>query len=319
MPGKLYGLGLGGACEPFKIILSDFNGADIIEELKAEISDILDTGVADGSPVPVYIMTGVLGAIRVEVLILYIYGGVPFILDPYVGIEGGGLRDGTLVRGGSFVGAMLSVESNRMAFSLGYVDSPDQAYGYAVTYTRGNPLVKNTGISDNTVALYLSSNSGSVTRVGSIQKLGGSLFDVFAFNNTESALIRDDKDFIGGEPDRQNGIRQGKYEVILFGGDPDIVQVGAHSSLYGDMFCVWVPNDARFIECAKNMLMQGDLPRDSAYVDYDDLADAYAMYASKLLEDERDADSAAEDDDVPDFVYSDDDEDESADTDIRMP
>lgn len=304
MPGKMYWLGLTACCEPFKIVLSDYDGEDIIEALKTEISDILDSGEYDGRPIPVYIMTGVLGAIRVEVLILYIFGGAPLMLDPSVAIEGGGTRDGHLVTGNTFISRMYA-DNNSMVYSLGYVDSPSEAYEYAVKYTRTNPLVKNAGISDDTASLYISSNSESVQTVGKIQRLGGSVFDVYAFNNTESSLIRTDKDFIGGEPYEQNGIHRGKYEVILYGGDPVIVPVGAICGAQGDFFRVWVPNDAGFIECTTSMLSYGDIPNESLYVDYDDLADAYAMYSAKLVSEEQEADANAESDagDVPDFDY----------------
>jgi hypothetical protein len=115
-------------------------------------------------------------------------------------------------------------------------------------------------------------------------------------------------DFIGGEPDVEDDTegQRGRYEVILVGGNPDIVPIGVITGLDGWMFTVWVPNEAGFVECGLRMLAQGDIPHDVMYVDEVELEQAFDMYSQKLQEDARVADekdAPPEKDDVPDFDY----------------
>ena len=52
-------------------------------------------------------------------------------------------------------------------------------------------------------------------------------------------------------------------EVILVGGDPDIVRVGSQATPNGFMFDVWIPNDARYYNTSNPVYFLNALNVDS--------------------------------------------------------
>lgn len=308
MPSLAYMNGFSSVHPPYAVVQSDYDGADVVEEMMEELDRMSDEPECQGRPVPIYFVGGSIGAITTEVLYMYMFGGVPFILDPGIAVEGSGTEDAVMVnRSGKFITEMF-MRDNGHVFSIGYVDDPCDAYSYAVEYTRRNVPSKDSGIDETLVNNYLTANPYSMTHVGTIQKPGGTVFDVYAIGATESAMFRPDKDFIGGEPDVENdkdGVG-GRIEVLLCGGNPDIVCIGSICSIDGWMFNVWVPNEAGYIDCGSHMLTQGDIPRDVLFVDEDEIAQAYLMYDEKLRHDEMEAegvDIEENETDVPDFDY----------------
>lgn len=308
MPSLSYMNGYSSVHPPFAVVQCNYDGADPVEELKDELDKMSDEPECQGRPVPIYYVSGTLGAISTEVIYMYMFGGVPLILDPGIVVEGSGTDDAMMVnRSGRFVTEMF-MHGNDHVFSIGYVDDPCDAYSYAVEYTRRQVPTKDTSLDADMVNSYLSANPYSMTHVGTIQRPGGTMFEVYAIGSTESAMFRPDKDFMGGEPDVENdrdGVR-GRIEVLLCGGDPDIVCIGAICGLDGWLFNVWVPNEAEYIDCGTKMLAQNDIPHDVLYIDEDELAQAYLMYDEKLRHDEMEAegiDTEEDETDVPNFDY----------------
>jgi len=307
MASLAYMNGLSSVSAPFAVVATDYDGSDIVDSLKDELDRMSDEPECQGRPIPVYTVSGMLGSIRTEVFYLYMLGGVPMILDPALVVEGGGDDDAVMTnRSGRFIEAMFGA-NNTHVFSIGYVDSPDDAYPYAMEFTRSHVPNKDTGIDESIVNSYIAANPNTVTHVGTIQRPGGTRFDVYAMTETESAMFRPNKDFMGGEPDVEDwkeGAR-GPIEVILCGGNPDIVCVGGICSLDGWLFDIWVPNEPDFVDCAMHMVEQGDIPQDVLYIDEDELAQAYVMYLEKLRSDEASEDETEEEEetDVPDFDY----------------
>ena len=299
--------GLSSVRAPFAVVQTNYDGADTVEEIKAEFDKMSEEPECQGRPVPVYSVSGTLGAINTELVYLYMLGGVPFILDPGIAVEGSGTDDAMLVNRSGKLVTSLYMSDNTHVYSIGYVDDPCDAYSYAVEFTRRQVPSEDTGIDPDLVNSYIGANPYSITHVGTIHRPGGTRFDVYAIGATESAMFRPDKDFIGGEPyneDDHDGVA-GRIEVLLCGGNPDIVCIGSVCSMDGWMFSVWVPNEAEYIECGKWILSQGDFPCDVLYVDEDELAQAYVMYEEKLRHDEMEADGIDTDEetDVPDFDY----------------
>lgn len=308
MPSLAYMNGYSSVHPPYAVVQADYDGADVVDELKETLDEMSDDPECAGRPVPIYTVGGSFGAITTELLYLYMLGGVPFILEPGIVVEGSGTDDARMVnRAGRFISGMY-MKDNNYVYSIGYVDDPCEAYAYAVEFTSRQVPSKDTGIDPGLVNSYIAANPYAMTHVGSIQKMGGTLFDVYAISATESAMFRPDKDFMGGEPDVENdrdGI-SGRIEVILCGGNPDIVCIGTICSIDGWMFNVWVPNEAGYVECGKWMLDQGDIPRDVLFVDEDELSQAYIMYEEKLRHDAMEAEGVdldEEESDVPDFDY----------------
>lgn len=303
MPSASYMNGLSSVYRTFSVLLSDYDGNDIVAELMEELDVMSDEEECQGRPVPVYIMTGTIGAIRTEMLFFYMLGGVPLILSPAFAVTGTGVGDAKMtLDGGRLLAAMYS-RNNNFVYSVGYVDSPAEAYAAAVEYTRTNVPTPDPGIDRELVESYIAGKGGAMLPLGVIEKPGGTRLEVYAFDETESSMFRPDKDFMGGRPDEESGRVRGKTEVILYGGNPDIVCVGGICSADGAFFDVWVPNEKGYIDCARHMIEQGDIPRDTLYIDEDDLAQAYVMYDDKLRSDEAKSDEEDEDTDVPDFDY----------------
>lgn len=307
MPSVSYMCGLSSVRTPYAVIQSDYDGSDVIDELKDELDRMSDDPECQGRPVPIYSIGGAIGSIRVELIYLYMLGGVPLILDPGIVVEGSGTDDAAMVnRAGRFITGMY-MNDNMHVYSIGYVDDPCDAYRYAVDFTRRNVPSKDTGIDADLVNTHIAANPDSMEHVGTIQNPGGTRFDVYAISATESAMFRPDKDFMGGEPDVENDVDgvAGRTEVLLCGGNPDIVCIGSVCSSDGWVFSVWVPNERGYVDCGTRMLEQDDIPHDVLYVDEDELAQAYAMYFDKLRSDEMEADGVDTDEesDVPDFDY----------------
>lgn len=296
-----YEQGLSSVTPPFKIVLSDHDGADIIAEFKKEVNKMLEEDECKYRPVPCYITTGVLGNMRAEMVIVYIYAGIPFILAPLLCIEGYDATHAKMAPGGYFISRMYEKDNTR-AFSLGYVDKPSQVYKYAKEYTKKNPIIDSIDIDEKVINTYIVNNIKTVKSVGTIYRVGGSRFEVYGFDTDESRMIRTTKDFVGGNPYIENGIPEGKTEVILYGGNPDIVQLGDFCTKDGNIFGVWVPNGEKFVKKGSEILTKFILPNDIFVVDEDELAEVYAMagmYLEKLdaAEDEEPEDES----DVPDI------------------
>lgn len=306
MASLAYINGLSAVAPPFAVIHSDYDGGDCCDELMAEFDKMSDEPACQGRSVPAYSVRGTLGAITVDLIYFYMFGGVPFILDPGVIAVTDGERGAVMVnRSGQFISELFS-RNNGEVFSIGYVDDPCEAYSYAVEFTRRTVPTKDTGIDADLVNSYIAANPDSMMHVGTIQNPGGTIFDVYAISSTESAMFRPDKDFMGGEPDVEDDKEGsgGRIEVILCGGNPDIVCIGSICSAEGWMFSVWVPNEKGFVDCGKHMLEQGDVPLDAICFDEDDLEQAYHMYEEKLRYDESEAEGEEDEEtDVPDFDY----------------
>lgn len=307
MPSRGYENGLASICSRFAVVQSNYDGADCVEELSDEFDKMADDPDCAGRPVPVYSMRGTVGSVEVDLVYMFMLGGVPLILDPGIVVRGTG--DGNVEEvqaSGRFITEMFT-HNNTSVFSIGYVDDPCDAYAYAVDFTSRSVPMPDTGISADLVNSYLATHPDTMTHVGTIQRMGGTIFDVYAIDATESAMFRPDKDFMGGEPDVEDDKEnRGRIEVLLCGGNPEIVCVGSLCGADGWMFRVWVPNEAGYVDCAMHMLEQDDIPREALYVDSDELAQAYMMYDEKLTHDQMvqdGEDGAEEEDDVPYFDY----------------
>jgi hypothetical protein len=310
MPSRSYENGLGSICSRFAVLQSNYDGADCVEELAAEFDRMADDPECQGRPVPVYSMRGTVGNVEVDLVYFYMLGGVPLILDPGIVVKDfGNGRIEEIQTSGRFVTEMFS-HNNDAVFSIGYVDDPCEAYAYAVEYTSRNVPSPDTGIDAGLVNSYLATHPDTMLHVGTIQKMGGTVFDVYAVGATESAMFRPDKDFMGGEPDVEDDKEnRGKVEVLLCGGNPDIVCIGSVCGADGWMFRVWVPNERGYVDCGMHIIEQDDIPREALYVDSDELAQAFILYDEKLkydeLAEEGETGEEEEESDVPDFDYED--------------
>ena len=141
---------------------------------------------------------------------------------------------------------------------------------------------------------------------GVVDEPGGRRFDVYTIDGTTSSVIRPNKDF-SGDPLVESGLNKDDREVILVGGNPDIVPIGSLCTHFGTLFRVWVPNDAAVLSIAKDELDDEHLPEDIFRLDEDNIADAYAPFyteAKKLDDDEKRIEDGEEPEETQDDVES---------------
>lgn len=79
MPSLSYMNGYSSVHPPFAVVQCNYDGADPVEELKDELDKMSDEPECQGRPVPIYYVSGTLGAISTEVIYMYMFGGVPLI------------------------------------------------------------------------------------------------------------------------------------------------------------------------------------------------------------------------------------------------
>jgi hypothetical protein len=147
----------------------------------------------------------------------------------------------------------------------------------------------------NASVLRMEVNSGRIAPVGHLYTPGGDLYEIFSLNSTQSKIIRRLKDF-STNPVDERSIPEGMQEIVLLGGDPDIVQLGDFVNNQGCLYSVWVPNEPRNYWLGNKILEEEWLPVNSFNIKYDDMIESYAMLYSELaeLDNRADVDSGEE-------------------------
>jgi hypothetical protein len=299
-----------GTCSCFaqySVVLSDEDGADIVQLFKDEIDGMMGSPGLFYTPVPFYVTMGTIGNLHAEFLVLFLYAGIPFIMSSAFSIDGAGLSDAIVTREGGRLVSRLYAENNRNVYSLGYIQVGENPLEYARDYLEHSPPIASPDI-DMMVAEEHIVNAKMNHRVGVISRDGGTRLEIYALDTDESRMIRANKDF-GDDPYMERGIPVGMVEVVAYGGMPDIISIGSVCSADGSLFEVWVPNAPGLTSVARNMFEDGVLPLDAFTLDTDGVEECYARFHGKLreMEDEAiDREIEAEtDEETPPSIYDD--------------
>lgn len=279
-------LGLCSCFEQYSVVLSDEDGSDIVQLFKDEIDGMMGNPELFYTPVPFYIATGTIGNIHSEMLIVFLYAGIPFILSSPYAIDGAGLGDAVVTRDGGRLISKVYGQNNRHVYSLGYIQSGENPLEHAKEFLMHNLPMSAPDI-DEMVAEEHIVNAKINERIGVISKDGGTRLEIYAFDTDESRMIRANKDFVK-DPIAERGIPAGMREVIAYGGLPDIICIGSIGSTDGSVFDVWVPNAPVLTRAARGIFEDEVLPIDAFTLDTEGVEECYAMFHSKLreLEDE---------------------------------
>lgn len=279
-------LGLCSCFKQYSVVLSDEDGSDIVQMFKDEIDMMMGNPELFYTPVPFYIATGTIGNIHTEMFIVFLYAGIPFILSSPFAIDGSCLSDAEVTRNGGRLISKVYAQNNRHVYSLGYIQSGENPLEYAKEFLMHNVPMSAPDIGE-TVAEEHIVNAKINERIGVISKDGGTRLEIYAFDTDESRMIRTNKDFVK-DPIAESGIPVGMWEVIAYGGRPDIICIGSTCSTDGSVFDVWVPNAPVLTRVARGIFEDEGLPNDVFTIDAEGVEECYAMFHRKLreLEDE---------------------------------
>ena len=279
-------LGLCSCFAQYSVVLSDEDGSDIVQLFKNEIDGMMGNPELFYTPVPFYVATGTIGNIHAEMLIVYLYAGIPFILSSPFAIDGSGLADAVVTRDGGRLISKVYAQNNRHVYSLGYIQIGENPLEHAKEFLMHNLPMSSPDISEFVAEEHIV-NAKINERIGVISKDGGTRLEIYAFDTDESRMIRTNKDFVK-DPIAERGIPAGMWEVIAYGGLPDIICIGSICSTDGSVFDVWVPNAPVLTRTARGIFEGGVLPIDAFTLDTEGVEECYAVFHGKLreLEDE---------------------------------
>ena len=279
-------LGLCSSFAQYSVVLSDEDGDDIVQAFKDEIDGMMGNPELFYTPVPFYIATGTIGNIHAEMLNVFVYAGIPFILSSSYAIDGAGIGDAVVTRDGGRLISKVYGQNNRHVYSFGYIQSGESPLEHAKEFLMHNLPMPLPDI-DEMVAEEHIVNAKINERIGVISKDGGTRLEIYAFDTDESRMIRANKDFVK-DPIAERGIPAGMREVVAYGGLPDIISVGSICSTDGSVFDVWVPNAPVLTRAARGIFEDEVLPIDAITLDTEGVEECYAKFHSKLreLEDE---------------------------------
>ena len=160
-----------------------------------------------------------------------------------------------------------------------------EEYVSQIEYMQKNPAIPSQDISFDLTKSFAANNA--MRYWGAIYRPGGYMYDIYTANRTVSRSIRPNKEF-GNDPLNEIDKLPDGMEVLLMGGEPDVVPVGTLANPVGMLFDVWVPNHKRYYKSAMTLLSSGCVPNDIFYFDEDDLIENYAilMKAMHVLDEE---------------------------------
>ena len=278
--------------------LSDVDGTDIVADFKDYVSELKKRYPDSSPPVKVFCTSGVIGMYaRADMLYAMVYGGIPYILPVHRSLEGIDENDAEFSDSVNRMVARLSSADSDHVVSLGMVDTTINVQEYVLNYARKSPLFDSTDIDPNLVKMAI--KNGTIGSIGSLYLPGGYLYDIYAIEPILTRTFRPYRDYTQQQDDLPSG-----REVILVGGEPEIVCVGLQSAPNGFIYDVWVPNDARYYARAKEVVENCRIPMGALSVDDDEYLEAYAILMKILKDLDEEANGPAQEADAPDIMVN---------------
>lgn len=262
---------------------SNIDGDDMATDFRKFIEMAVNDKSMWNRPIKCFFNTGVYQVnARTEYAILFVMGGVPYILTTRICLAGTDEHDPEFMTADNSVIAQIISENAKNVASVGFVDPSENVTNYVSEFVKSNPVMKNPNIS---YALALDfSISGAMRYHGAIYKPGAFLYDIFTTNRVVSLAIRPNKDFATGDTMNENASLPDGMEILLVGGEPDLVSVGTVCTPNGCMFDVWVPNRKNFYKSAVNAMANEYLPCDAFELNEEDFIKSYAILVTTLRE-----------------------------------
>ena len=299
--------GLARTAGPEKFVyMSDIDGSDMLEDFKMYVGKLKEENPDSCFPVKVFMNSGVFGMYaHTEMLIVMVYGGIPYILPIHRSLDGIDEADAEFVSRNNSVITRLFNQNSSHVVSLGQVGDDVNLNEYVLARAKSSPMFESTDIDISLVGMAIA--DGTINTVGSLYLPGGYLYDIYVIDGVTARAIRPYRDFTVDRVDGTDHLAYGR-EVILVGGEPDVVCVGSQVAPDGYVYDVWVPNDARYYSRARAAVTSGILPLLGVSVEDDEYEESYAMLLKMLLELDEEANGPADDDTSPDILVNPDDD-----------
>lgn len=264
----------------YSIFLSDLEGTSMTDEFKAFIESCIIDKKYWYAPIKVFSCSGVLGMYaRCEYSVVLILDGVPFIMSSRVKLEGTDEYDPEFLTSDNSVMAALMSENSNKVVSAGFIDPSSDVTKYVSEYIQKNPAIPSVDISFDLAKSF--AKNDKMKYWGAIYKPGGYMYDIYSIDRTVSRAIRPNKEF-GNDPLNEVDRLPEGMEVLLIGGEPDIVPLGTMANKNGMLFDVWIPNQRRYYKFAMSILGAGYIPNDIFVFDEDDMVENYAILMKAL-------------------------------------
>lgn len=285
------------------VYLSDVDGTDLSEEVKTYIAELKKHYPDMSPPVKMFTASGIIGMYaRTEMMYVMVYGGIPYIMPVHRVLDGLDENDARFETATNRIVATLGNKDSNHVISLGFVESNVNVNEYVLDYAKKSPMFDSADIDANLVKMAI--KNGTISSMGSLYLPGGYLYDIYAIDPVLSRTLRPYRDFTQAQAELPQG-----REVILLGGDPEIVYVGAQYSQSGFLYDIWVPNDARYYNRAKKAVADGILPLGQLVVDDDEYLESYAILIKILRELDEEVNGPADEEAAPDIIVNGDDTD----------
>lgn len=279
------------------VYLSDIDGTDLVEQFKQYIQELLNKYPNSSPPVKVFAASGVLGMYaRVEMAYVMVYGGIPYIFPVHRSVSGIDEHDADFDNSLNQVITRLCNSDSGHVVSLGYVDDTVNVNDYVLDWSKKSPLLDAVDIDPNLVKMAI--HDGKMYPIGSLYLPGRYMYDIYVIDTVLGKAIRPYKDFtVAG-----NNIPKHGKEVILVGGDPDIVLAGVQTSLDGFVYEAWVPNVAKYYGRAVDAVRRASVPMGQFVVDDDEYLECYAMLLKMLRDLDEEVNGVSQEADAPDMM-----------------
>lgn len=286
--------------------LSDIDGNDSIDDFQSYVNDLKSKYPDMSPPVKVFSASGVLGMYaRTNMTYVMIYGGIPYIIPIHRELDGTDEHDAEFSNTNNRIVQSMSNRGCNHVVSLGFVDDTVNVNEYVLNYAKKSPLFDSNDLDYNVVLMAIQSDK--IHPIGSLYFPGGALYDIYVLEPLYSKTFRTFKDFT-----KPNETFPAGKEVMLVGGDPEIVYVGTQAAPNGLLLDVWVPNTANNYNRAAQIVANGLLPLGTVVADDDELLESYAILMKMLREMDEEMNGPAPDDTIPDMIVG---SDEDTDTD----
>jgi len=287
------------------VYMSDIDGTDILDEFKIYVTQLRAENSDSCFPVKVFVNSGVYGMYaRTEMIVVLMYGGIPYILPVHRSLEGIDEGDAEFsVKNNSIIAKLYNQNASRV-ISLGVVEDTVDVPQYVLERAKSAPLFESPDIDRSLVSMAIA--NGSINTIGSIYLPGGYLYDIYVLSSITARAIRAYRDY---EDNTDSGFSGS--EVILVGGDPDVVPVGNQIAPNGYVYEVWVPNDARYYYRAKEVVSNGWLPLLGVTVDDGEFEESYSMLLKMLHDLDEEANGPSDEETSPSIMVNPDEDTET--------
>ena len=292
------------------VYLSDIDGTDMVEQFKQYVQELLNKYPDSSPPVKVFTASGVLGMYaRVEMTYVMVFGGIPYIFPVHRAISGIDEHDADFENSMNQVVTRLCNSDSNHVVSLGYVDSSVNVNDYVLDWSKKSPLLDAVDIDPSLVKMAI--QDGKMSPMGSLYLPGRYMYDIYVIDSVLAKAIRPYRDFTVADANIPTAGR----EVVLVGGDPDVVLAGVQPSPDGFVYEAWVPNSARYYGRAVETIRRTALPMGQFVVDDDEYLECYAMLLKMLRDIDEEVNGTSQEADAPDMMNESDVRDEYEDVD----